>query len=208
MKWTIRPLTPDLWPALEELFGKNGACNGCWCMYWRIGARYRKRLRNVNKVAFRNIVKSGPPPGLLVFDGDIAVGWCQLTPRDALPWLNKSWRLKRVDEAPVWSVSCFYVRIGYRRCGVTAALIRAALKEAERAKAPALEAYPLDAMRTPSAPVPDTRPHLHAPDLRSLLVIRHRDRSCAMNSTALLRQGQKRKRNCDLILAGRKPPSS
>jgi len=151
VKWTIRPLTPDLWPALEELFGKNGACNGCWCMYWRIGARYRKRLRNVNKVAFRNIVKSGPPPGLLVFDGDIAVGWCQLTPRDALPWLNKSWRLKRVDEAPVWSVSCFYVRIGYRRCGVTAALIRAALKEAERAKAPALEAYPLDAMRTPSA---------------------------------------------------------
>lgn len=81
MKWTIRPLTPDLWPALEELFGKNGACNGCWCMYWRIGARYRKRLRNANKVAFRNIVKSGPPPGLLVFDGDIAVGWCQLTPR-------------------------------------------------------------------------------------------------------------------------------
>jgi GNAT superfamily N-acetyltransferase len=151
VKWTIRPLTPELWPALEELFGKNGACNGCWCMYWRIGARYRKRSRNANKAAFRNVVKSGPPPGLLAFDGDVAVGWCQLTPRNALPWLNKSWRLKRVDEAQVWALSCFYIRIGYRRRGVTAALIRAALKEAKRAKAPALEAYPLEATKTPSA---------------------------------------------------------
>jgi hypothetical protein len=38
MKLTIRPLTPDLWPALEDLFGKDGACNGCWCMYGRIGS--------------------------------------------------------------------------------------------------------------------------------------------------------------------------
>ena len=27
----IRPLTPDLWPAFEDLFGKQGACYGCWC---------------------------------------------------------------------------------------------------------------------------------------------------------------------------------
>ena len=126
MKLTIRPLTPDLWPALEDLFGKNGACNGCWCMYWRIGSAYRKRPREQNKAAFREIVKRGPPPGLLAFDGDVAVGWCQLTPRDALPWLDRAWRLKRVDEVPVWSLSCFYVRKGYRKRGVTSALIAAA----------------------------------------------------------------------------------
>jgi len=44
MKLTIRPLTADLWPAFENLFGENGACNGCWCMYWRIGSAYHKRL--------------------------------------------------------------------------------------------------------------------------------------------------------------------
>ena len=32
MKLIIRPLTPDLWPALEDLFGKDGASNGCWCI--------------------------------------------------------------------------------------------------------------------------------------------------------------------------------
>jgi GNAT superfamily N-acetyltransferase len=151
MHLTIRPLTPDLWPALEELFGKNGACNGCWCMYGRIGSAYRKRPCEENKAAFREIVRRGPPPGLLAFNGDVVVGWCQLIPRHALPWLDRTWRLKRVDDVPVWSLSCFYVRKGYRRQGVTSALIAAALKVAKRAKAPALEAYPLDGNVSPSA---------------------------------------------------------
>ncbi|PYV29118.1 MAG: acetyltransferase [Acidobacteria bacterium] len=120
-------------------------------MWGRIGSAYRKRPREKNKVAFREVVKRGPPPGLLAFDGDVAVGWCQLTPRDALPWLDRTWRLKRVDDVPVWSLSCLYVRKGYRRQGVTSALIAAALKAAKRAKAPALEAYPIDADETPSA---------------------------------------------------------
>jgi GNAT superfamily N-acetyltransferase len=42
------------------------------------------------------------------------------------------------------SLSCFYVRRGYRGRGVTAALIAAAVKAARRAGAPALEAYPVD----------------------------------------------------------------
>lgn len=120
-------------------------------MYWRIGSKYRKRPREANKAAFRELVKSGPPPGLLAFDGDLAVGWCQLTPRDDLPWLDRTWRLKRIDDLPVWSLSCFYVRKGYRKRGVTSTLIAAALETARLAGAPALEAYPLDAELTPSA---------------------------------------------------------
>ncbi len=151
MKLTIRPLTPERWPALVDLFGKQGACNGCWCMYWRVGSAYRRTPSDKNKAMFRTVVKRGRPPGLLAFDGELAVGWCQLTPRAALPWLDRTWRLARVDDVPVWSLSCLYVRIGYRRRGVTAALIEAALEAVKRAKAPALEAYPLDKSLTPSA---------------------------------------------------------
>jgi GNAT superfamily N-acetyltransferase len=143
MKLRILPLTPDLWPALEDLFGKWGASNGCWCMYWRIGGAYRGR-REENKEALRKIVKCGCPTGLLAFDGDLAVGWCQLTPRDALPWLDRMSWFERVDDAPVWSISCFFVRRGYRRQGVMTELIFAALKSAKRARAAALEAYPID----------------------------------------------------------------
>jgi GNAT superfamily N-acetyltransferase len=147
----IRPLTPNLWPEVEDLFGELGACNGCWCMYWRIGSAYHKRPRARNKAAFHEVVKNGPPPGLLAFDGNLAAGWCQLTPRDALPWLDRAWRLRRVDDVPVWSLSCFYIRKGYRKRGVTSALIAGALKIAKSAGAPALEAYPLDADLTPSS---------------------------------------------------------
>jgi GNAT superfamily N-acetyltransferase len=151
MKLRIQPLTPELWPALEDLFGKLGACNGCWCMCWRIGNAYRKQAREKNKTAFHKVVKQGPPPGLIAFEGDVPVGWCQVTPRVALPWLDRVWRLRRVDDLPVWSISCLYVRKGYRRRGITSALLSAALKVAKAAGAPAVEAYPLDADLTPSA---------------------------------------------------------
>jgi GNAT superfamily N-acetyltransferase len=147
MKLTVRPLTPDLWPAFVDLFGKHGASNGCWCMYWRIGPGYARQPREKNRASFRRIVKKGPPPGLVAFDGDLAVGWCQLTSRDSLPWLDRAKRTFRVDEVPVWALSCFYVRRGYRRKGVATTLIKAALRAAKRARSPALEAYPMDAPR-------------------------------------------------------------
>jgi GNAT superfamily N-acetyltransferase len=65
-------------------------------------------------------------------------------PDEQVPQLDRAWRLKRVDDLPVWSISCFYVRKGYRRQGITSLLIAAALKRAKLARAPALEAYPLD----------------------------------------------------------------
>jgi hypothetical protein len=39
MKLTIRPLTLDLWPAFEDLFGEQGARGGCWCTYWHAAKR-------------------------------------------------------------------------------------------------------------------------------------------------------------------------
>jgi GNAT superfamily N-acetyltransferase len=145
----VLPLTPDLWPALEDLFGEKGACNGCWCMYWRIGNAYRRRPQEINKQEFQTVVRQGPPPGLIAFEGALAVGWCQLTPRDALPWLDRA--RQRVDAMPVWSISCFYVRKGYRRRGVSSALIEAAVTTAKGAGAPAIEAYPLNGDLSPSS---------------------------------------------------------
>lgn len=119
-------------------------------MYPRIGTAYRKRPRE-NRNDFREIVRRGPPPGLLAFSGDVAVGWCALTPREAVPWFDRTWRVDGADNAGVWSLSCFYVRKGFRRHGVTAALIDAAVQTAGRANARALEAYPFDADASPSA---------------------------------------------------------
>jgi GNAT superfamily N-acetyltransferase len=144
MAFTVSPLTPERWPALEALFGRAGASNGCWCMYWRIGPRYRDRPREDNKDDLRRLAASGQPPGLLAFDRGTAVGWCELAPRADLGWLAHSRYLQPVDDLPVWAVPCFYVRRTHRGQGVMDALIGAALPVAASAGAPALEAYPVD----------------------------------------------------------------
>ena len=72
----------------------------------------------------------------------VALGWCRLSPRAELAWLNR--RLAAANHLPVWSVPCFYVRRGARRGGLMTALIEAAVERARAAGAPALEAYPVD----------------------------------------------------------------
>jgi GNAT superfamily N-acetyltransferase len=137
------PVTAEVWPALAGLFGRGGASNGCWCMYWILGPDYHRRARELNRDALRQSATDGPPPGLLALEGDgTALGWCRLTPRADLPWLSD--RLPRVDDMAVWSLPCFYVRRGTRRLGVMTALIERAVEEARAAEAPALEAYPVD----------------------------------------------------------------
>ena len=135
----VQPLTTELWPALEDLFGRAGASNGCWCLYWRLGPRYHERPRAENKRERREITS-----GLLAFEDGVAVGWCELAPRVELAWLARARHLGPVDDLPVWSIPCFYVRRTHRRQGVTTALILAAMEIARDQNAAALEAYPVD----------------------------------------------------------------
>ena len=147
---TIQPLMPEHWGALEDLFGEKGACNGCWCMYWRIGGIYTRRSRELNRKDFQKIIRTGPPPGLLAFDGDLAVGWCQITPRTGLPYLEKLVKERSSAQRSVWSISCFYIRNHYRRMGITGLLIEEALKYSERNGADLVEAYPVDPLTSRS----------------------------------------------------------
>jgi len=141
----VQPVTRRSWPALVDLFGSGGASNGCWCMYWIVGTEYHKRSRTTNKQQLHSSVMSGPAPGLLAFDDSgTALGWCRLTPREELHWLNRKHDLAAVDDLPVWSLSCFYVRRGCRGHGVMTALVEAAMHHACGMGAPALEAYPID----------------------------------------------------------------
>jgi GNAT superfamily N-acetyltransferase len=135
-----RELTPEMWPVVEALFGANGACGGCWCMFWRIeagekfadvkGARARRR--------FRALVESGRAHGAIAFavdeDGQEApVGWCALDRRVDLPKLDRAPSLRVADAERVWSLPCFYIKSGWRGRGVATALLAAAV-EALRAR--------------------------------------------------------------------------
>ena len=139
------PLTPERWTDLERLFGANGACGGCWCMWWRLGrAEFKQKKGAPNRRAFQRLVDSGVVPGILAYAGSDPVGWCAVEPRAAYPRFAVSRNLKPVDDQPVWSVTCFFVARPLRRQGVTVQLLEAAKRHARKHGARILEGYPIE----------------------------------------------------------------
>jgi GNAT superfamily N-acetyltransferase len=145
LKLKFHPLTAERWSDLETLFGARGACGGCWCMAWRLSrAQFEKQKGPGNKKALKKIVATGPAPGVIAYSGKQPVGWCALAPRESYPALDRSRVLRRLDDLPVWSVSCFFVAKPFRGRGVTVALLEAAVKYALRQGATVIEGYPQD----------------------------------------------------------------
>ncbi len=141
----IHPLTPDRWSDLEALFGEHGAVGGCWCMFYRLTARrYEAQKGDGNRLALKALVAGGHPPGLLAYDGDQAVAWVSVAPRQEYARLSSSRVLKPVDSSPVWSLVCLFVRQDHRRRGLSLRLVRAAVAYAASQGARIVEAYPLD----------------------------------------------------------------
>lgn len=142
---SFHPLTPDLWTDFERLFSPRGACGGCWCTFWKLrGKAYEENTGDPARQMQKSIVEAGTVPGLLAFDGDEPVGWIAIEPRSAYDKLAHSRILKPVDEADVWSVTCFFVAKQARRQGVTVELLKAAVGYVREQGGAILEGYPVD----------------------------------------------------------------
>jgi GNAT superfamily N-acetyltransferase len=142
---SFHPLTPERWDDFEELFGKHGAYSGCWCMYWRTTrAQFNRDAGEGNRRAMKAIVDAGTVPGILAYHGGRAVGWCSVAPREDFASLERSPKLKRVDDRPVWSIVCFYVPKEHRRRGLMELLLEAAVAYAREGGAAIVEGYPTE----------------------------------------------------------------
>lgn len=141
-------LTEDRWADLETLFGERGACGGCWCMYWRLQrAEFERRKGQGNKQSMRRLVAGGEAPGILAYAGQEPIGWCAIAPRESYPKLERSRVLRRIDDEPVWSVTCLFVKKEYRNRGVSVQLLRAAVEFARARGATVVEGYPAEPKR-------------------------------------------------------------
>jgi GNAT superfamily N-acetyltransferase len=146
---TIEDLTAARWDDLTQLFGRNGASSGCWCMWWRMSSKdWAAAGNDAHRDAFEAVVGSGEPTGVLAYDDDKPVGWCAVAPREAYPRILRSPTLGPFDhnEAGVWSVTCFFINRYRRRVGVGQALLVAAVERARRAGARAVEGYPVETL--------------------------------------------------------------
>jgi GNAT superfamily N-acetyltransferase len=145
-KIRFAPLTPSRWKDLAGLFGPRGACAGCWCMYWRLTRpQYRDSNNEGNRRAFRRLVGTGALTGIIAYDNSGPIGWCSIAPRSQFKSLATSKNFGPVDDAPTWSITCFYIAARARRKGLGRKLLSEALTYARKRGAKLVEGYPVDA---------------------------------------------------------------
>ncbi|MBI1745315.1 MAG: GNAT family N-acetyltransferase [Acidobacteria bacterium] len=141
----FHPLTSDRWTDFEILFGERGACGGCWCMWWRLKrSEFERRKGRANKQSMRSLVMSGEVSGILAYAAEEPAGWCAIAPRESYTVLERSRVLKRIDDKPVWSVTCLFVKKEYRNKGVSVQLLRAAVAFVKAQGGTIVEGYPVE----------------------------------------------------------------
>lgn len=141
---TFEPLTTENWGRFEQLFGPRGACGNCWCMYYRLSKSdfTEGKFEDGNKLAMKDIVGSGKPAGILaLFEGE-AIAWCAFAPREDFPKLARSRVHKPIDDQPVWSIPCMFIRKDFRRNGISVELLKGVTGYARKQGIRIVEAYP------------------------------------------------------------------
>jgi GNAT superfamily N-acetyltransferase len=158
----FRPVTRENLADLVAFSESHGKFRYCSCMRWRLrstdfaGCTAEDRARRLE-----DLVKTGTPVGVLAYvagpreagtsappQGAAArgrpVGWCSVAPRETYAGLERYKALARVDDASVWSVTCFFVDRNHRRQALTLGLLRAAVEFAAASGARVVEGYPVE----------------------------------------------------------------
>jgi GNAT superfamily N-acetyltransferase len=139
------PLTWDRRLDFEALFAPHNGHSGCWCRWFKqTNAEYERLKGETNRQAMLEQVRSGPVPGLLAYRAGQTVGWCAVEPREEYPRLSRSRILEKIDDRPVWSLTCFYVATPFRKMGTTESLIRAVVEHVRASGGKLIEAYPVE----------------------------------------------------------------
>lgn len=127
--FTVRPLTPDTFPAFLALAEKhNGVWGGCYCSYFHGDTASTKKDDHDRPTFKRRLVDEGVAHAALVFDGEQAVAWCEFGSPAELPniYHRTQFDAEETHQAP-WRITCFFVDRDYRRQGVASVALRGAL---------------------------------------------------------------------------------
>ena len=145
-EYAIRPLGAATWDAFVRLAGKhNGVWNGCWCTWFHPACAEKGRSSEGNRAYKERLVREGKAHAALVFDGDLAVAWCQYGSPGELPNIYHLKEYKAgLDKEPDYRLTCFFVDRNYRRKGVAAVALSGALDLIAKGGGGVVEAYPQD----------------------------------------------------------------
>ena len=145
-EYTIKSLGPDTWGAFAGLAERhNGVWGGCWCTWFHTMHAEKTFSADDNRALKERLVDEGRAHAALVFDGDVAVAWCQFGTPEELPNIKhrKDYESGLVT-LPDYRITCFFVDKKYRGKGVASLALRGALDLIAQAGGGVVEAYPQD----------------------------------------------------------------
>lgn len=139
---TFRPVTKATKADFEALFEGPGGPKYCWCMAWRTTSKEARTLSGPERrPLMMERIESGEPVGLLGYEKGKPVAWVSIAPKDTYHRLGGP-EPRAVEQ--IWSLACMYIPRALRGRGLAHALIAAAVEQARRKGATAVEAYPVD----------------------------------------------------------------
>jgi hypothetical protein len=85
-EFTIKPLDSVTWSAFVALAAAhNGVWNGCWCTWFHPACAEKGVSPAGNRAYKERLVGDGQAHAALVFDGDVAIAWCEYGTPQELP---------------------------------------------------------------------------------------------------------------------------
>ena len=145
-QYTVKPLGPDTWSDFAALAERhNGVWGGCWCTWFHTMHGEKTFSAADNRALKERLVAEGRAHAALVFDGDLAVAWCQFGAPDELPNIKHRKQYEAAaDRLPDYRLACFFVDKKYRRRRVAEAALHGAVDLIAHAGGGLVEAYPQD----------------------------------------------------------------
>jgi GNAT superfamily N-acetyltransferase len=153
---SVVPANEAGWEDLQKVFGTRGPAATCRCQRYKLRRRESFRSFPAEERAHRlreqtdcGHPESDATSGLVAYLDGEPVGWCAVEPRTAYEGLVRNnrvpWEGRAEDktDGSVWAVTCFFIRVGFRRRGISRALARAAVDFARERGARAIEGYPM-----------------------------------------------------------------
>ncbi len=154
----VVPANEAPWQDVQRLLGK-ARCHGglCYCQRFKLGwsswtgvaaMTDEERAHRLRQQTDCGHPESGSTSGLLAYADGQPIGWCNVEPRNAFPFLpatRVAWKKRGEDkeDGTVWAVACFFTRTEFRYSGVSRALATAAVAFARQRGARAVEGYPM-----------------------------------------------------------------
>ena len=103
-EFTVTPLGPDTWDDFAALAERhNGVWGGCWCTWFHTMNEEKTRNADDNRALKERLVDERRAHAALVFDGDLAVAWCQYGAPEELPNIKHRKAYEAGSTCAIWS---------------------------------------------------------------------------------------------------------